>query len=30
PMNLLPRLRATNFYVDETLLRTVFGEWLQE
>jgi predicted nucleic acid-binding protein len=24
------RLRATNFYVDEALLRTVFAKWLQE
>lgn len=26
----VPRLRATNFYVDETLLRTVFAKWLQD
>ncbi len=24
------RLNATNFYVDEALLRTVFEKWLQE
>ena len=28
--DVVSRLRATNFYVDEALLRTVFGEWLEE
>ncbi len=27
--DLLERLRATNFYVDETLLDAVFGPWLK-
>ena len=26
--DVLRRLRATNFYVDEMLLQTVFSEWL--
>ncbi len=26
----LERLAATNFYVDEALLRTIFGQWLEE
>lgn len=28
--DVVSRLQATNFYVDEALLRTVFGKWLQE
>ena len=28
--DVMSRLQATNFYVDEALLRTVFGKWLQE
>jgi predicted nucleic acid-binding protein len=27
--DVVSRLRATNFYVDEALLRTVFGAWLE-
>jgi predicted nucleic acid-binding protein len=27
--DVLSRLRATNFYVDEALLRTIFEKWLQ-
>ena len=27
--NVLSRLRATNFYFDEALLRAVFGRWLE-
>lgn len=28
--DVLARLEATNFYVDESLLRTIFGRWLDE
>ena len=28
--DVVSRLQATNFYVDEALLRTVFGKWLEE
>jgi predicted nucleic acid-binding protein len=28
--DVVSRLRATNFYVDETLLKTVFGKWLED
>ncbi|HEX2123651.1 MAG TPA: DUF3368 domain-containing protein [Thermoanaerobaculia bacterium] len=28
--DVLDRLTATNFYVDEVLLRTIFGKWLEE
>lgn len=28
--NVVFRLQATNFYVDEALLKTVFGKWLEE
>jgi hypothetical protein len=26
----LARLRATSFYVDENLIRSIFGRWLSE
>jgi predicted nucleic acid-binding protein len=28
--DVVSRLRATNFYVDEELLRTIFAKWLEE
>jgi predicted nucleic acid-binding protein len=28
--DVVSRLQATNFYVDDALLRTVFGRWLEE
>ena len=28
--DVVSRLQATNFYVDEALLRTIFGKWLEE
>jgi hypothetical protein len=28
--DVVSRLRATNFYVDDELLRTVFSKWLEE
>lgn len=28
--DVVSRLEATNFYVDQSLLRSVFAEWLEE
>lgn len=28
--NVLARLETTNFYVDEALLKNIFGRWLRE
>jgi predicted nucleic acid-binding protein len=28
--DVLSRLEATNFFVDQSLLRTIFGQWLEE
>ena len=28
--DVVARLEATNFYVDESLLRKIFGQWLDE